>query len=249
MIKEFKAGLIGFPVSHSLSPVIHSHFLNFFGMEGSYRLFPLKPDRLSDFLIHSTAEEFTGLNVTVPYKIEAAKLCNSLSIEAETTGAVNTLVFSPDGLLGFNTDVAGLRVALSGMPSPFYILGRGGAALAVAEALKDFNVFFLSRGESVPSEQFTFGGSVVNATPIGWDNDDVFPFDIPEGWSFADLNYNPLWKWRNNLSCPVVTGEKMLVEQAAESFRLWTGKAPSRQLKKQVLERIKDKLNEQKNNN
>ncbi len=249
MIKEFKAGLIGFPVSHSLSPVIHSLFLNYFGMEGSYRLFQLEPDRLSDFLIDSAAEEFTGLNVTVPHKIEAAKLCDSLSNEAETTGAVNTLIFSPDGLRGFNTDIAGLKVAIRNLPSPFYILGRGGAALAVEAALKDSNVVFLSRGESIPSEQINTRGSVVNATPIGWDDDDIFPIDIPEGWSFADLNYNPRWKWRNNLSCPVVTGEKMLVEQAAESFRLWTGNTPDEQLKKQVLERIRDKLNEYKNNN
>ncbi len=248
MITEFKAGLVGFPVSHSLSPEIHSLFLDFFGIKGCYRLHLVEPGNLSDFLIHAVAEGFTGLNVTVPHKLAAARLCDSLSSEAEAAGAVNTIVFSPDGLIGFNTDITGLRVALSGMPSPFYILGRGGVAAAVAAALRGSDVTFLSRGESIPADKIHAVGSVINATPVGWDDKDVFPFDIPAGWSFVDLNYNPGWSWRNSLSCPVVTGEKMLVEQAAESFHLWTGHTPDERLKTKVLKRIGDILHEQRNN-
>ena len=249
MTREFKAGLVGFPVSHSLSPMIHSLFLDFFGMEGYYGLYPVEAEKLSEFLIKAAFEKYTGLNVTVPHKIAAAKLCDFLSCEAESAKAVNTIVFCRDGLRGFNTDIAGLKVVIHNLPSPFYILGRGGAAAAVEAALKGSDVVLLSRGESIPSDRIHAGGSVVNATPVGWLDDDVFPFDIPDGWSFVDLNYNPSWNWRNSLSCPVVTGEKMLVEQAAESFRLWTGNTPDEQLKTKVLERIRDKLNEYKNNN
>jgi len=248
MVPEFKGGLVGWPVSHSLSPDIHSMFLDYFGVAGSYLLYPVKPGNLKQFLKESGDHGLTGLNVTLPHKPAAAVLCDFLSPKAQETAAVNTLVFGGDGIIGYNTDITGFKAFSAGLPSPFYVVGSGGAAAAVRAALKGRELFVIKRGESILQGSVPAVATVVNATPLGWNDDDVFPFEIPDGWFFADLNYNPRWTWRNSLLSPVRTGEKMLVEQAAESFRLWTGFTPGEQLKSKVLERIRNKLHDNKDN-
>ncbi len=248
MVPEFKGGLVGWPVSHSLSPDIHSMFLDYFGVAGSYLLYPVEPGNLKPFLAESEKNGFTGLNVTLPHKTAAANLCDFLSREAQETAAVNTLVFGSDGVKGCNTDIAGFKAFSANLPAPFYVVGSGGAAAAVRAALSNTELFVIRRGESILPGSVSAVATVVNATPLGWNDDDVFPFEIPEGWYFADLNYNPRWSWRNRLLSPVRTGEKMLVEQAAESFRLWTGFTPGEQLKLKVLERIREKLHDSENN-
>ena len=248
MNRKFRAGLVGWPVAHSFSPVIHSLFLEQFGIDGTYNLFPVEAEKFAALVSELGSRKFTGLNVTIPHKIASVKICDTLSPEAEAAGAVNTLVFEQGSLKGYNTDIAGFRTMIRNLPKPFFVLGRGGAAGAVAAALNGRDVVFLSRGEGIPGKNRPSEATVLNATPLGWNDDDVFPFDIPEGWSFVDLNYNPGWNWRNNLVVPVVTGEKMLVEQAAESFRLWTGFTPGEKLKTKALERIRDKLHENKDN-
>ena len=247
-MREFRAGLLGWPVSHSLSPAIHSFFLQHFEIEGTYGLYPAEPEKLATFVTELGRMHFTGLNVTVPHKIAAMKLCSSLSASAESAGAVNTLVFGSEGIRGYNTDIIGFRAMIRDLPPPFFVLGRGGAAAAAFAALNSLEVILLARGDAIPETNRSAPGTVVNAAPLGWKDDDVFPLDIPEGWCFADLNYNPGWKWRNCLSTQVITGEKMLVEQAAESFRLWTGYTPGEKLKTEVLERIRKKLHENKDN-
>lgn len=245
---EFRAGLLGWPVSHSLSPVIHSMFLRYFRIEGTYELFPVEYDELPVLLARLGRRNFTGLNVTVPHKRSAMKICDSLSPEAESAGAVNTLVFEPGDLRGYNTDIAGFKMMICDLPRPFYVLGTGGAAGAISAALKVSDVVFVARGGVISKVNRPARATVVNATPLGWNDEDIFPFPVPSGWSFVDLNYNPHWRWRNSLKSHVITGENMLVEQAAESFRLWTGHTPGEKLKNRVLERVREKLNEDKNN-
>jgi shikimate 5-dehydrogenase len=85
------------------------------------------------------------------------------------------------------------------------------------------------------------GGVVVNATTLGWKNSDTVPIDsFPEsGWTFFDLNYCPEWPWRDSLvagGVRVITGEKMLLYQAASSFRLWTGREPDLEAGSQAIE-------------
>ncbi|MEA3266136.1 MAG: hypothetical protein U9P42_04255 [Candidatus Fermentibacteria bacterium] len=245
---EFRAGLLGWPVSHSLSPVIQSIFLRHFRIKGTYELFPVEYCELSAFFTELGRRRFTGLNVTVPHKMSVMEICDSLSAEAESAGAVNTLVFEPGDVRGYNTDIAGFQIMIRDLPRPFYVLGKGGVAGAISAALKASDVVFVPRGGGISRANRPAEATVVNATPLGWKDDDIFPFPVPSGWSFVDLNYNPRWRWRNSLQSHVITGEKMLVEQAAESFRLWTGHTPGEKLKSIVLERIREKLNENKNN-
>jgi shikimate 5-dehydrogenase len=125
MTEFLKAGLLGWPVAHSMSPVIHSLFMEEAGIQGEYALFPVRSEDVSA-LIHALRDRgFTGLNVTVPHKKSVMTLCASLSEEAAISGAVNTLLLHSKTIEGHNTDVQGFKVLSLELPSPFMILGRG----------------------------------------------------------------------------------------------------------------------------
>jgi len=187
---------------------------------------------------------YAGLNVTAPLKSRAAVVCESLDDRSLALGAVNTLTRTGQGWAGSNTDVEGAALALASMPRPrgAAIVGNGGAAravrLAACEAGIPCEVFARTPapGEtplSALGERLESGSLdlVVNATTLGWSDDDVFPVPagLPGVESFLDLNYNPGWSWRNAIGrsgCRVYTGELMLAGQAAASFRIWTGFPP-----------------------
>jgi shikimate 5-dehydrogenase len=155
----------------------------------------------------------------------------------------------PDGILGGNTDAEGFRRMISALrlPGPFLIAGGGGAALAAALTLGNMGlehrVFCRDPGGwrgAARAEGMDLldgaatglrDGTVVNATTLGWLDGDPFPVASGSmgGLAFLDLNYNPRWRWRNGLAgtaLSIHTGETMLVFQAAESFRRWTGFTP-----------------------
>jgi shikimate dehydrogenase len=129
--------VFGNPIAHSKSPEIHAAFAAQTGQDLQYerRLAPL--DGFADAVRAFMAEGGKGANVTVPFKLEAVKLAQALTIRARAAGAVNTLVFSEDGIIGDNTDGAGLvadivqnaGVAITG--KRVLLLGAGGAVRGV----------------------------------------------------------------------------------------------------------------------
>ncbi len=133
------AGVAGWPVSHSRSPLLHNHWLARHGLDGAYVPLPIRPADLACAVAGLRAAGFAGLNVTVPHKEAAFALCDAVEDSARLAGAVNTLVFTPDGVRGLNTDGAGFlaNLAAHGVApaGPVLILGAGGAARAVAAAL------------------------------------------------------------------------------------------------------------------
>lgn len=236
-----RLGLAGWPVAHSLSPLIHRAFMDAAGLSGEYLLLPVKPGMIQEALSSVQKREWRGMNLTVPHKKAVIPMCTTLSREARETGAVNTLLFDGDSVTGFNTDIQGFKAASRDLPGPLVVLGKGGAAASVKAGSCGREACFLGRGDPFPEELTGAAGTVVNATPLGWNADDVFPLDLPRGWCFMDLNYSPGWKWRNSLKemgVRVVTGEVMLVEQAACSFALWTGYTPGSELKECLVQRI-----------
>jgi shikimate dehydrogenase len=135
------AGVIGWPIAHSLSPVLHRHWLEVFGISGSYVPLPVRREELSQALAGLRRAGYTGVNVTLPHKEAAFSLAHELDAAAAATCAVNLLLFQPnDRLYGRNTDVGGLAgslrengVDLAGKAAT--VLGAGGAARAAAVAL------------------------------------------------------------------------------------------------------------------
>lgn len=137
------AGIIGMPVAHSRSPVIHNHWLKTHGIRGSYVPLAVKPERLEDALRGLVALGFRGCNVTMPHKQTAMPMLDRVNETAKRIGAVNTIVVEADGTLsGFNNDgngfVQSLRDAKAdwrGDAGPILLLGAGGASRAVVVAL------------------------------------------------------------------------------------------------------------------
>lgn len=249
MAERVLLGLAGWPLKSSLSPVIHRIFMDSVGMEGAYMLYPVEAEGFSGLVDRLAGEGLRGLNVTFPHKQAAASLCSELDAVASETGAVNTLLFGPDGVSGFNTDAPGFGMAVSRLclGEPFLVAGSGGAARAATLALsrlgRKYRVFcrepYAWRGRGTAERMDLLdeasnglpAGTLVNATTLGWGDGDPFPVAVASmaGLDMLDLNYNPGWEWRNSLAgtaTSVHTGETMLVFQAAESFRIWTGITP-----------------------
>jgi len=137
------AGLVGWPVAHSRSPVIHNHWLAHYGIAGRYVLFPVPPDKLEAAVRGLAALGLRGCNVTTPHKQAIFPLLDRVDDLARRIGAVNTVVVEKDGTLtGFNNDGNGFIQSLRDVDSqwrpdrgPILVLGAGGAARAVVASL------------------------------------------------------------------------------------------------------------------
>lgn len=137
------AGVIGWPVAHSLSPRIHNHWLRALRIDGAYVAIPVKREDLSRTIEGLYSGGFIGLNVTLPHKQAAFAICHVHDKAAYVTGAVNLLLFRPNGgIEGRNTDVEALRTSLVEEFGPDVVAGRiavvlgaGGAARATIVAV------------------------------------------------------------------------------------------------------------------
>ncbi len=136
------AGVAGWPVGHSLSPLLHNFWLERYGIDGAYIPLPIRPEDFATTIPALARAGFRGINVTLPHKQAALALCDEADAPAMTIGAVNTLIFHPDGRIeGRNTDAFGfienISAALHAAPLPrrAVVLGAGGAARAVLWAL------------------------------------------------------------------------------------------------------------------
>lgn len=142
MSQEKKLGVIGFPITHSKSPIIHHYWIKKYNLNGSYEALEIPPD---DFTvrIHVLIEGgYTGFNVTIPHKESVMDLCDEIDDAATQIGAVNTLVIEDQKLIGKNTDAFGFiqNIKTTQMDFDFTqgaacVLGAGGAARAIIYAL------------------------------------------------------------------------------------------------------------------
>ncbi len=145
---DFRLGLIGYPLGHSLSPKIHAAALKACGLQGTYSLFPISPEdkpALQALLPRIRSGEIHGLNVTIPHKQSVIEFMDELTPTAKAIGAVNTIYFRESKLIGDNTDAPGflsdLKRVMSENQSSIanrksaIVLGAGGSARAVVYAL------------------------------------------------------------------------------------------------------------------
>lgn len=222
-----KCGLLGRKLGHSYSPQIHAHLGDY-----SYELFEKEPEELADFLRNG---DFTGINVTIPYKKDVIPFLDELSPVAAKLGAVNTIVRRNGKLIGHNTDYFGFRemVRSSGLDvagKKVLVLGTGGASMPVTAALERLgaNVVSISRsGKNNYNNLHLHADAAViaNATPVGmYPNTGVSPVDLdlfPKLEGVLDIIFNPartkLLLDAEERGLVAVNGLLMLVAQAKEA--------------------------------
>jgi shikimate dehydrogenase len=202
-------GLIGDPVSHSLSPRMQNAAFAARGLEWTYVPLPVRREDLAEAIRGLLAAGFAGANVTAPHKLDAAAL-----VETDAP-SVNTLVFRGGRAYGWSTDTA----VLEGLEAErAVVVGDGGSARAFAHALPHARVF--SRRGSWPPDPRE-ADLIVHATP---ERDDVL-VEVGPGQTLVDLPYpeSATATAARGAGATVVDGLDVLVAQGAAAFELWTG--------------------------
>ncbi|CAB4874318.1 unannotated protein [freshwater metagenome] len=250
------AGVIGSPVRHSLSPVMHNAAFAAGGLDWVYAAFEVMPGGAAGALAGMRVLGIGGLSVTMPHKDDAAAAVDTLDAAAAALGTINTVVLQPDGrLAGYSTDGAGFVASLrdAGVDPAglrVAVLGAGGAARAVIDALARAGaaeLVVINRSGDRAELAARLGGAVahrgemgdiagvdmvVNATSIGMGTD-LEPCDVAllhSGQVVADLVYHPLQtallRAATAVGAVTVDGLGMLVHQAVLQQQLWTGVRP-----------------------
>ena len=231
--------LIGYPLGHSMSA---AYFLDKFsrgGIEAEY--LPLPMERVEDILPHCA--KLSGFNITIPHKQAIMPLLAEISEEAKVVGAVNCVKVTPQGLVGYNTDIIGIRKSLEGITlkgAKAIVLGTGGASKAVQYVLREggAEVVVVSRSQGVSDlayadlteEVIRNCDIIVNATPIG-----MFPnvCDAPEipysalsaKHTLFDCVYNPriteFLRLGAEQGAHTIDGLTMFYAQAEASWEIW----------------------------
>ncbi len=232
-----KCGLLGRKLGHSYSPQIHAHLGNY-----SYALFEKEPKELEDFLRNG---DFSGINVTVPYKKDVIPYLDELSPVAARLGAVNTVVRRDGKLIGHNTDYFGFLTmvrdsGLDVMGKKVLVLGSGGASNTAVAVLKELGarVYVISRSGENNYQNLHLhqdAALIVNTTPVGmYPNVGTAPVDLdflPKLEGVLDVVYNPsrtqLLLDAEQRGLIAKNGLLMLVAQAKESAEWFSGKTIS----------------------
>ena len=153
--------VIGDPVGHSLSPLLHRRMLDRAGLTGSYETVTVTPDTLPEFLAAARAGAWDGCNVTMPLKQAILPLLDELDPAAAACGAVNTVCFRRGRAVGYNTDAPGIRAGLLAhgadpRAGQVLIIGNGGAARAARFALGDCRLLTAARhGGDIPLDRLS----------------------------------------------------------------------------------------------
>jgi len=221
-------GLLGWPTSHSMSPPMQNAGFAALGLDWAYVPLPTPPDLLADAVRGLRAMGFAGANVTIPHKQGVITLCDELDDIARAAGSVNTLVFEDGRVIGSSTDGDAVTVQIEAEGRRSLVLGAGGAARAVVEALEraGAHVTVASRREPGWPPSPSGYDVLVNATPVK-EELIVAPH---AGMQVVDLAYLPdsrdtaLVAAAKQAGCEIVVdGLDVLLLQGAASFERWTG--------------------------
>ena len=250
-----KCGLLGRKLGHSYSPQIHKYLGNY-----SYKLFEKEPEELKNFILHG---DYSGINVTIPYKKDVIPFLDELSATAVKMGSVNTIIRRSDGkLFGHNTDYFGFtsmvhRSGIDVSGKKVLVLGSGGTSNTAVNALKDLgaNVVVISRsGENNYSNlhHHKDAAVIVNTTPVGmYPSNGQSPVDLttfPKLEGVLDVIYNPsktqLLLDAEKLGLTLQNGLWMLIAQAKEAAEYFGGTS----LPDSLIETVYQKLSMQMQN-
>ena len=243
-------GVVGRPIGHSRSPVMHNAGFAALKMDAVY--LPFEAASAADLVQFAKALPVDGISITAPFKVSLLPFVDEVDAIARRVGAINTLVVRDGRWLGYNTDVEGFLAPLRGkMPlqgSRVTVLGAGGAARGVAVALAGSGAdvtISARRPEAARAVAALVSGQtgsfpppagswdlLVNATSAGTARQDVSPMagGVLDGRLVYDLVYEPaetrLLTDARAAGCDTIGGIDMLIAQAERQFELWTGQRP-----------------------
>ncbi|BBO69597.1 shikimate dehydrogenase (NADP(+)) [Desulfosarcina alkanivorans] len=262
--------VIGDPIAHSLSPVMHNAAFRRIGHNGVYVAFRVTD--LPGAVAGIRALNLHGCSVTIPHKVAIMGLLDHVDPLARQIGAVNTIVNDAGRLYGFNSDSPGAMAALLEKTPVAHrrvaVVGAGGAARALAHGVTAYGgrLTIVNRSDDrgrrlageldcdfCPLADFSGVGYdiLVNTTPVGMtphtDRMPVAHACLRPGMTVMDIVYHPLetrlLKAAREAGCTVVDGVAMFVHQGACQLERWTGKkAPVQLMKKTVLEALRKKV-------
>lgn len=240
-----KFGIIGFPLGHSFSPKFFNEKFKTLNIDAVYEPIELPELKALDAFMTEGISQYSGLNVTIPYKQKVIQYLDGLSPEAEAIGAVNVIKITDGKTKGYNTDAIGFELALvdllkGNQPDQALVLGSGGASKSVLYVLRKRNIphKVVSRTPQIGDLSYQdlknhYGFTnclIINTTPVGtWPNTDQCP-DLPynkfisTNWAF-DLVYNPAQtKFLTEFAkvgAYTENGMRMLISQAEAAYQIW----------------------------
>ncbi|SDE64849.1 shikimate dehydrogenase [Limimaricola pyoseonensis] len=255
------AGVIGNPIAHSRSPRLFAHWLETLGLSGHYVPLHVEDADVEAVLRALPRMGFMGTNVTIPHKLSALRIADEVSDRARRIGAANTLTFKDGAIHADNTDghgfIANLRQNApdwSAADGPAVVLGAGGAARAVLDALAEAGAPEIrlanrtrARAEALAeifpratvvdwaeaAGAFDGAATAVNTTSLGMQGADPFDIDLsalPASALATDIVYTPLDTpmliAARARGCRTVDGLGMLLHQAVPGFSRWFGATP-----------------------
>ncbi|GBE06155.1 shikimate dehydrogenase [bacterium BMS3Abin10] len=261
-------GIFGHPVGHTLSPAMHNAAFRSLGLNMCYIAFDVLPKDLPDAVKAVKSLNLLGVNITVPHKENVIPLLDDVNAEAKFMGAVNTVVNSEGKLTGYNTDGLGFMSSLaeaeiSSDGKTILIIGAGGASRAISYYLSrgkatDLLLYDIDRSKvkkladdlNISSdnkvsllddiENIGKPDIIINATPLGLNNEDPLPLD-PGHLNSETVVYDLVYKNTKFLreakkkGAKTLDGSGMLLWQGVEAFRLWTGVGPPVDVMRQAL--------------
>tara|TARA_Y100001958_G_scaffold158855_1_gene158084 strand:+ start:2549 stop:3346 length:798 start_codon:yes stop_codon:yes gene_type:complete len=243
--------VIGNPIDHSLSPLLHNHWFKRNGIKATYEKKLIKKENEIIALIKEIREKkTTGVNVTVPLKNIIVPFLDYLTPEAEITQSVNTVVLEDKKVVGYNTDVAGFELAIRYSKydvngKKILIIGSGGVVPSIIfslQKMKSRKIFIMNRTKTKAEkikelfnevEIVEWGKEldvdmIINATSIGLKKEDKINIDFElygKNKFFYDVIYKPdetsFLKEARNLGSKTENGKMMFIYQAHQAFFIW----------------------------
>ncbi len=246
--------VIGNPIDHTLSPILHNRWLKENNINATYDKKKIDKEDLQSIISEIKQKKIHGINVTVPFKKTVIPYLDKLSPEAERTQSVNTIILSNNTLVGHNTDISGFTKAINDLNfniegKKIFVLGAGGVVPSIIFALDRMNVGEIAISNRTRQKaddlknQFknikiiNWGNLpdfdvIINATSLGLNNETInLDFSNVVGKKlFYDVIYNPgltnFLKIGKKLGNRSENGKLMFVYQALQAFKLWHGVEP-----------------------
>jgi len=247
--------VIGNPIEHSLSPILHSYWIKKNNIDAVYSKKKLDVSDLENLIKEVKEKKIHGINVTVPFKNSVIPLLDELTNEAKKTQSVNTIYLKDKMVVGHNTDIEGFELAIKNINydlngKKVLLLGAGGVSPSIIMALNNMKAkkIFLSNRTLVKAENLKKNFNeieiinwgilpdfdmIINATSLGLNSDDSIDINYTKiglGKLFYDVIYNPpetnFLKFAKKIGNKTENGKKMFIYQAQASFKIWNDLLP-----------------------